>query len=151
MDKHDRKNGARSLMNSELSPAADLFGHAFEPEARAERPQKRFSALCAECGEDFEALRKRGRPIRFCSDECRRKHGSDQRRDWEASARSCPAVAASCCGQCGSLLPTRLGGPGRLRRFCSPRCFQRSRERVREQAPDMIDLLNSNTTSPSTR
>jgi hypothetical protein len=41
-------------------------------------------AVCARCGKNFDepVKRPRGRPQRFCSDECRRETAKRQRREW---------------------------------------------------------------------
>ena len=80
---------------------------------------------CARCGAPFPTAKRKGRPKRFCSSDCRKAQASEQRRDWSMknpvdSDPRPPAV----CRQCGSAfqLQPRLVKAGRLPHFCSDEC-----------------------------
>lgn len=101
----------------------DLFGRAI---ADAPRALGNFYTVCAECGKSFLALKKRGRPIRFCGDQCRIAQASRQKREWEKETRTEPVLAPTKCAHCSKPLKPRLSGAGRVKKFCSVRCVKKS-------------------------
>ncbi|MDH0117224.1 hypothetical protein N7379_22315 [Rhizobium pusense] len=129
--KHTRKG------ISEPMDFSDLFGNHL-----TEKPGAPVVSVdvCAECGSGFEREHRMGRPVRFCSVECRRAHADTQRRAWNAAPPPSPFTE---CRRCGASLEIREAGPGRARQYCSRRCLLRA-----DDPPDEASDLFSLTTKP---
>lgn len=108
---------------SEYLFTVDLFGGAT---VDAHWALGNFHTVCAVCGKLFLAPKKRGRPIRFCGDQCRIAQASRQKRDWEKENRAEPVLAPTECAHCSKPLMPRLSGAGRVKKFCSVRCVKKS-------------------------
>lgn len=92
---------------------ADLFG-----EPPAEPPE--FASRCAECGGEFHQAPRHGRPLRFCSAECRKASKNRQKREWAAAERA--PTSALTCRRCGLAFQPPPRSAGRAPHWCSPRC-----------------------------
>ncbi|MEW4397440.1 hypothetical protein AB1J06_02005 [Agrobacterium tumefaciens] len=122
---------------SEPMDFSDLFGNHL-----TEKPGAPVVSVdvCAECGSGFEREHRMGRPVRFCSVECRRLHAANQRREWNAAPPPSPVTN---CRRCGEPLEIREAGPGRARQYCSRRCLLRA-----DDPPDEASDLFSLTAKP---
>ncbi len=131
-----RQKHARKAI-SEPMDLADLFGNHL-----TEKPGAPVVSVdvCAECGSGFEREHRMGRPVRFCSVECRRTHAATQRREWNAAPPPSPVTE---CRRCGESLEIREAGPGRARQYCSRRCLLRA-----DDPPDEASDLFSLTAKP---
>lgn len=130
------------MENSILEPLipVDLFGSKIsdKPYALAVSVDR-----CADCGSSFERAHRMGRPVRFCSNECRRTHAANQRREWNAAP---PPSPVSACRRCGHPLEIRKSGPGRARQYCSRRCLLGA-DNHPDEAGDLFDLAGDNRSS----
>lgn len=76
---------------------------------------------CHRCGTGFAIAFKRstGRPIVFCSEECRRAEASEQRREWASRDHGAEKGRCKICGAAFDVVSKRAGRwPG----FCSDDC-----------------------------
>lgn len=78
---------------------------------------------CARCGAAVAALTGQpGRPIRFCSDECRKAQADDQRHAWLAGHKAQDRPSSLICEACDGSFAVPAIGRGRYPAFCSPEC-----------------------------
>ena len=87
-------------------------------EPPAEPPE--FASRCAECGGEFHQAPRHGRPLRFCSAECRKASKNRQKREWAAAERA--PTSALTCRRCGLAFQPPPRSAGRAPHWCSPRC-----------------------------
>lgn len=118
--------------------AADLFG---EPPASP----LEFASRCAECGGEFHQVERQGRPLRFCSAECRKASKNRQTREWEAAKRA--PISALTCRRCGLAFQPPPRSAGRAPHWCSPAC-KRAERRRRDPQPSGQDRLDFTSSSP---
>lgn len=82
------------------------------------------TAACIECGLAYEVpARQKGRPGKFCSDECRSVRSRRQQAIWRA-ARDPEQTerGAVACLVCGTSFQPHAAKSGRLPRLCSVDC-----------------------------
>lgn len=90
------------------------------------------TAACSQCGLTFETSRRRkGRPIKFCSDECRGASRRQLQALWRAAHAADEAGRGLIpCQICGSDFQPPIATSGRLPRFCGADCRQEYTRRL---------------------
>lgn len=137
---HIKKNGAKFPAikifcvpeDGAATGAADLFG---EPRTAT----KEFTRPCAECGDEFSQAQRQGRPLRFCSVDCREISKNRQKRRWEAANHSPRSLLT--CRRCGREFQPPPRTAGRAPHWCSPAC-KRAEFRRQDPEPSGQDLLD---------
>ena len=95
---------------------------------------------CAHCGHEFAFERGRGRPPRFCSDDCRDAVATAQRRAWaQKEAGSSSDALKGNCVICGRLFAQASRSQGRRAICCSEGC-RKARLRQRKQSRKHVRL-----------
>jgi len=93
------------------------------------------TTACSECGATFEIPRRRkGRPGKFCSDECRAASKRQLQALWRA-AHAADEVRRGpvSCQICGTDFPPPIATSGRLPRLCGAECRQEYTRRMQAQ------------------
>lgn len=90
------------------------------------------TAACSQCGSTFEISRRRkGRPGKFCSDDCRVAAVRKLKAEWySAHAADEAGRGVIFCQICGSDFQPPIATSGRLPRFCGADCRQEYTRRL---------------------
>lgn len=94
--------------------SVDLFG-------AVSTGQPTMRQACDRCGAMFEQVVRTGRPLRFCSDTCRRDQKADQMRRWAGKAPASSSRTVT-CRHCGQSFEPKPRLKGRAPHWCSARC-----------------------------
>jgi hypothetical protein len=131
------------LVGGHASGILDLFGNDAKNHSgkSKKQPEIRENA-CSWCGAPFSQSLRSGRPLRFCSDPCRRASKADQMREWKSAHAGKPAASLITCRACRRDFQPPPRSTGRAPHWCSRRCKLASLRKPADR-PAMPDLFPS--------